>query len=130
MTAQAFSLRRSPAVGFVVDAVLVVAFAVIGRSAHDESLTPGGILATASPFIVGTVIGWLVVRIRRGAWPLEVGPGITVWFSTLLIGMLLRVIVLDSFAWAFLAVAAGVLAVLLVGWRALAAPAGTRGARG
>ena len=63
------------------------------------------------------------MRARRGAWPLEVGPGITVWFSTVLVGMLLRAVVLRSFAWPFLAVAATVLAVLLIGWRALASRA-------
>ncbi|WP_353511435.1 DUF3054 domain-containing protein [Intrasporangium sp.] len=120
---------RNPAVAFLTDVVLVVAFAAIGRSSHDESLTLAGVLATATPFLAGTAIGWLVVRARRGAWPLEVGPGITVWFSTVLVGMLLRAVVLRSFAWPFLAVAATVLAVLLIGWRALASRAGTRSAR-
>ncbi|MDV3223191.1 DUF3054 domain-containing protein [Intrasporangium sp.] len=123
------SLRRRPVVGFVVDALLVVAFAAIGRASHDESLSLGGVLATASPFLVGTAMGWLVVHSRRGAWPLEVGPGITVWFSTLVIGMLLRVALQVGFAWAFLAVAAGVLAAFLVGWRALVSRVGTRGTR-
>lgn len=128
MTRRAPIWRHAP-VAFLTDVVLVVAFAAIGRSSHDESLTLAGVLATASPFLVGTAIGWLVVRGRRGSWPLGVGPGITVWFSTLLIGMLLRVVVLRSFAWPFLAVAAVVLAVLLIGWRALASRAGTRSAR-
>ena len=66
---------RNPAVAFLTDVVLVVAFAAIGRSSHDESLTLAGVLATATPFLAGTAIGWLVVRARRGAWPLEVGPG-------------------------------------------------------
>lgn len=113
-------------VAFALDVVLVVAFAAIGRSSHDEGLSPGGVLATASPFLLGAAVGWLVVRARRGSWPLEVGPGITVWFSTLVVGMLLRVVVLGSVAWAFVAVAAVVLAVLLVGWRFLASPRGTR----
>ena len=85
---------RNPVVAFVIDAVLVVAFAAIGRSSHGESLTLAGVLATASPFLVGTAIGWLVVRTRRGTWPLEVGPGITVWFSTLLFGMEIAKVVL------------------------------------
>jgi hypothetical protein len=125
MTARA-SVWRNPAVAFVIDALLVVVFAAAGRSSHDEGLTVVGILATASPFLVGTAVGWLVVRNRRGAWPLEVGPGITVWFSTVLIGMLLRFVVLRSFAWPFLGVAAALLAVLLIGWRVLASRAGTR----
>lgn len=113
-------------VAFALDVVLVAVFAAIGRASHDEGLSPGGVLATASPFLLGTAVGWLVVRTRRGSWPLEVGPGITVWFSTVVIGMLLRVFVLGSFAWAFVAVAAVVLAVLLIGWRALASARGTR----
>ncbi len=112
-----------------LDVILVVAFAAIGRASHAESRTLAGVLATACPFLVGTAIGWLVVRSRRGSWPLDVGPGITVWFSTVLIGMLLRVILLRSFAWPFLVVATGVLAVLLIGWRALATGVGTRSAR-
>jgi hypothetical protein len=108
--------------------VFVVAFAAIGRRSHTEALTVSGILATASPFLIGTAVGWLVVRLRSGTWPLAVGPGVTVWFSTLAIGMLLRVIAVRSFAWAFVAVAAVVLAVLLVGWRLVATRRGTRSA--
>jgi ribose/xylose/arabinose/galactoside ABC-type transport system permease subunit len=117
---------RSPVVAFLLDAVLVIAFAVIGRRSHTESLTVAGILATASPFLVGAAVGWLVVRLRSHTWPLDVGPGVTVWFCTVVVGMLLRVIVLRSFAWPFLAVAAGVLALTLVGWRLLATRLGTR----
>ncbi len=117
---------RSPVLGLLLDVVLVAAFAALGRSSHSEPLSFPGLLATASPFLVGTGVGWLLVRLRSGGWPLDVGPGVTVWFSTVVVGMLLRVVVLRSFAWAFLAVAAGVLAVLLLGWRVLATRVGAR----
>jgi hypothetical protein len=128
MTASARPWRH-PLLAFVIDVVLVIAFAAIGRTSHSEGLAPLGILATASPFIAGTAVGWLVVRSLRKSWPVEVGPGITVWFATVLVGMAIRVAAVGSFAWAFLGVAAVTLAVLLIGWRALATRAGTRSAR-
>lgn len=118
----------SALVALALDVLMVLLFAAIGRASHADGLTPAGIAATASPFLLGTGVGWLVVRARGGGWPRGVGPGITVWFATVLVGMLLRVIVLRSFAWAFLAVAAATLALLLVGWRALATWWGTRSA--
>lgn len=102
---------------FAVDAVLVVGFAAVGRASHVEDNPVLGALATAWPFLVGTVVGWLVVRTLRRAWPLEVGPGVTVWFATLVFGMLLRRVVGEGTAPAFVAVAAATLALLLLGWR-------------
>ena len=110
-----------PAVAFALDVVLVVAFAALGRASHAEGTTAAGILTTAWPFLAGTLVGWLVVRVRRHGWPVDVGPGITVWFATLLVGMMLRWATGAGVAPSFVAVAAGVLAALLVGWRALAA---------
>jgi Protein of unknown function (DUF3054) len=117
----ALALLRRPAVAFALDVVLVIVFAAIGRASHDEANPVVGALLTAWPFLVGTVVGWVVVRLLRKGWPLEVGPGITVWFSTLLIGMVLRQATGQGTAVTFVLVAAAVLALLLVGWRALAA---------
>jgi len=114
-------LLRRPAVAFAIDVVLVTAFAAAGRATHDEANPFVGALLTAWPFLVGTVVGWAVVRLLRRSWPLEVGPGITVWFSTLVIGMGLRQATGHGTAMSFVLVAAGVLALLIVGWRALAA---------
>lgn len=115
-------LWRRPIAAFVIDVVLVLVFAAVGRRSHAEGVTLTGVLATAGPFLLGTVVGWLVVRLRRRSWPLGVGPGITVWFSTVLFGMLLRALA-GHFAIAFVIVAGVTLAVLLIGWRALAARA-------
>ena len=62
----------------------------VGRASHDESGPVLGALVTAWPFLVGTAVGWLVVRVVRGVWPIDVAPGVTVWFATVLVGMLLR----------------------------------------
>jgi hypothetical protein len=111
-------LRRAP-VAFALDVLLVLAFAGVGRASHDEANPLLGALLTAWPFLVGTVVGWTVVRLLRKAWPLEVGPGITVWFATVLIGMVLRQSTGQGTAASFVLVAALVLGLLLVGWRAL-----------
>jgi hypothetical protein len=114
------TLLRRPAVAFALDVVLVLGFAAAGRATHTEAGALLGVLGTAWPFLVGTGIGWVLVRTLRRAWPLEVGPGVTVWFATLVFGMVLRRVTGEGTAWAFVAVATGTLAVLLLGWRALA----------
>jgi len=120
MTGVLAVLRRPP-VALALDLLLVVVFAAIGRASHDEANPVVGVLVTAWPFLVGTVVGWAVVRMLRKAWPLEVGPGITVWFATVLIGMVLRQSTGQGTAVSFVLVAALVLALFLVGWRALVA---------
>lgn len=115
------SVLRGPVAAFLLDVVCVVVFAVIGRVNHVRGISVAGVAETAWPFLLGTVIGWCVVRALRKSWPLEVGPGITVWFSTLLFGMLLRRLTGQGTALAFVLVAALTLAVLLVGWRGLVA---------
>jgi hypothetical protein len=112
---------RRLAVALLLDVALVLLFASVGRASHEESSQVLGVLATAWPFLVGTGLGWLVVRGRRRAWPLDVGPGVTVWFATVLVGMLLRHAVGSGTAPGFVVVASVVLALLLLGWRALGA---------
>ncbi|GAA2484154.1 DUF3054 domain-containing protein [Terrabacter carboxydivorans] len=112
---------RRPPVALAVDVLLVLLFAGIGRASHDESGPVVGAVLTAWPFLVGTGAGWLVVRAVRRVWPVEVAPGVTVWFSTVLVGMLLRHAVGSGTALSFVVVASVVLALFLLGWRALGA---------
>ena len=123
---KAVAVLRQPAVAFALDVVLVIAFAAIGRASHDEANPALGSLQTAWPFLVGTVVGWAVVRALRKGWPVDVGPGITVWFSTLVFGMVLRRLTGAGTALSFIVVAAVVLALLLIGWRVLVAYAARR----
>jgi len=102
----------------ILDVVLVLAFVLIGRGSHGENVI-GGALVTFWPFAVGLVIGWLVSLAwrRPGApWP----TGVVVWVATLVIGQLLRVVSGQGTAPSFIVVAAIVLAVFLIGWRAIA----------
>ncbi|MEN2741137.1 DUF3054 domain-containing protein [Microbacterium sp. X-17] len=105
----------------VVDIVLVVAFAAIGRASHAEGvLGPGGsgLAITAWPFLVGLIVGWVVtLGWRHPVAPLRTGLG--VWAATVVVGMLLRAVSGQGVAVAFVIVAAITLLVFLVGWRAI-----------
>ncbi|MGX5697937.1 DUF3054 domain-containing protein [Agromyces soli] len=105
---------------FAVDAVLVVAFAAIGRRSHAEGLDVAGVWQTAWPFLAGLVLGWvLAFAWRRPAriWP----TGTVIWVATLAGGMVLRAASGQGVQLAFVLVAAAVLALFLIGWRAIAA---------
>jgi hypothetical protein len=84
-----------------------------------STLVIGGALVTFWPFAVGLVVGWLACLAWRrpmAMWP----TGVVVWVSTLVIGMILRVVSEQGIAVSFVIVAAIVLAVFLIGWRAVA----------
>lgn len=104
---------------FALDVVFVVVFSAIGRASHGEDVFPG-IGETAWPFLVGVLVGWLT----QGVWrdPLAtVRSGMGVWGATLVVGMLIRALTGQGIAIPFVIVAAIVLFVFLVGWRALVA---------
>jgi hypothetical protein len=109
-----------------LDLVLVVVFAVIGRASHGEALTLSGVLVTGWPFLVGCLLGSVSAGVLlRLPWLYE---GLLVWLTTVVLGMFLRGITGGGMAAGFLIVATLVLAVLLIGWRMLAALARRRAA--
>lgn len=112
-------MRFVPA--FILDAVFVLVFAVIGRASHQEDAA--GFLVTAWPFLVALLLGHLVAALLPGrprrSWSLAWGA--VVWVVTVVGGMLLRVVSGDTAQVAFIIVATLVLGLLLVGWRAVAA---------
>jgi hypothetical protein len=105
---------------FLLDALLVLVFAVIGRAQHGGALDAAGIWSTWWPFLGGLALGWLAVSAwRRPAalWP----QGVLVWAITLTGGMVLRILSGQGTALPFVIVATLVLAALLLGWRTVAA---------
>lgn len=119
MTASRAAIRNA-AVAAIIDAVLVFVFVVIGRRSHNEALTLLDTVETCWPFLVGLTVGWLVIR----AWQRPLGvllPGVPLWLSTVVIGLLLRLLAGQTAELPFVIVATTVLAAFLVGWRALAA---------
>jgi hypothetical protein len=110
--------NRTTVLAFVVDALLVLVFVLIGRASHDENPLLGA-LVTYWPFLAGLVVGWLVAR----AWRSPLGvvrSGLPVWAATVAIGMLLRVLSDQGVQSSFVIVTSIVLGVFLLGWRGIA----------
>lgn len=110
---------RALLVSALLDVVLVVVFAAIGRASHAEDVL-GGLATTAWPFVVALALGWLLARAWR-APDAPVRTGLPVWAVTVAGGMLLRGASGQGVQVAFVVVAAIVLLLFLVGRRALAA---------
>ncbi|PBB08091.1 hypothetical protein CKW39_09700 [Kocuria sp. WRN011] len=98
----------------IADLVLVTIFAALGRNAHEQS--PWGALETAWPFLLGALVGWVLIRAHRR--PAALFPtGVVVWLSAEIIGMLLRMLTGQGTALAFVLVSLGVLGLFLLGYR-------------
>lgn len=101
----------------LIDAVLVVLFAALGRRSHESSLDLIGVLGTAAPFLISLAVAALITRHAR-TWSQLWPAGVFVWAITVVGGLLLRVWVFgDTAALAFQFVAAGTLMLLLLGRR-------------
>lgn len=101
---------------FLVDIVSVFIFVVIGRSSHGYGESVMGILSTALPFQIGTLVGWIAIRAWRQ--PNESFPaGVSIWVSTVVVGQILRLIVGQGSTIIFFFVSLAFLGVPLLGWR-------------
>jgi hypothetical protein len=101
------------------DAVAVVVFAAVGRLSHGEPDELLGLVGTAAPFGVGLVAAWVTPVVRRdpAAWQ----AGAVVVACVAAIGLLLRAGFTGRLPLSFAVVTVVSLAVLLLGWRGLAA---------
>lgn len=100
----------------VIDLILVVVFAALGRRSHAEGLDAAGILGTAAPFLIALVVFSCVVVVWREPnrlWP----HGVVLWIGTVALGLILRVVFGATAAVPFIIVATIVLGVLLLGRR-------------
>ena len=118
MTVGALSSRIS-LLAAAADAVAVVVFAAVGRLSHGEPDDLLGLVGTAAPFAIGLVVAWATPVVRRdpAAWR----AGVVAVVCTAGIGLLLRAGFTGRLPLSFAVVATLSLAVLLLGWRALAA---------
>jgi peptidoglycan/LPS O-acetylase OafA/YrhL len=113
---QGSGLKRAAAAG--ADTALILAFAAIGRDAHQRGEIVTGVLATAWPFLAGAAASWLVLRAWRA--PLALWPtGVGVWLGTVAVGMLLRAVTGQTVVLPFVVVALLALCVFLLGYRLL-----------
>lgn len=103
----------------VVDLLLVVVFAAIGRRNHDEG---GGLIETltvAAPFLIGYVLAAAAFRLDRA--PTDVRRALKVAVAGVGIGLVLRGVVFGrGLAPAFVVVAVITITALIVGWRIVA----------
>ncbi|AKT51920.1 DUF3054 domain-containing protein [Arsenicicoccus sp. oral taxon 190] len=112
---------RAPAfLHLLVDLLLVVVFAAIGRRSHAETGALLGILGTAWPFLVGTLVGWGVALAARLS-PVTLRGGVPIWLCTVAVGMALRALTGAGTAVSFIVVALVALAILLLLPRLVAA---------
>ena len=114
---------RATSIG--LDIAVVLAFALAGRASHDEGLSVLGLADTAWPFLLGLVLGWVLVGRSRLALR-SLRAGLIIWPVTVAVGMLLRLLTGDGAALSFVLVAAGVLGAAMLGWRAVVTLFGTR----
>jgi Protein of unknown function (DUF3054) len=110
--------RHAWPIAIGADAVAVLVFVAIGRASHQESTGAAGIWHTAWPFLLGAGLGLLVTAYAR-LTPTAVRAGVRVWVWTVVIGLVVRASTGGGTAAAFVVVAAVVLGVFVVGWRAL-----------
>ena len=113
------SRSRLPLLVLVADLVAVVVFAAIGRASHGEDGL-GGLVVTAAPFAAAALAAWATPWAR--AEPVSVRAGALTVGVTAVVGLLLRWGFTGHVPpWSFVLVTVGALAVLMLGWRAVAA---------
>jgi hypothetical protein len=101
------------------DAVAVVVFAAVGRLSHGEADDLLGLVGTVAPFGVGLVAAWTTPVVRRD--PASWRAGAVAVVCTVGVGLVLRAGFTGRLPLSFAVVATISLAVLLLGWRGLAA---------
>ena len=102
-----------------IDVAAAIAFAIIGRASHGSELSLAGIAQTAWPFVVAAIVGSLLAsRFGGESWS---RAALIAWAVTVLGGIGLRLLGGETAGWPFVVVTAAVLALFLLGWRAVAA---------
>lgn len=100
-----------------VDVICILVFAILGRSSHQETTDLLGVAHTVWPFLAGCLAGTLIGRTWRH--PGSLRSGVAVWLGTVAGGMVLRVLTGAGVQLSFIIVASLVLALFLIGWRAI-----------
>lgn len=100
----------------VIDLLLVIVFAALGRRSHAEGLDLAGIFGTAAPFLIALLVFSCITVLWRE--PSRIWPhGVVTWIGTVALGLILRVLFGATAAVPFIIVATLVLGVFLLGRR-------------
>jgi hypothetical protein len=109
------SRRALGAVG--ADLICVLLFVLIGRNAHSEGDSASGVVATAWPFIVGVIGGYIGVILTRWS-ALSWRGGAVIVAKTLILALVLRYgVARDGTPLPFIIVTVVFLAATMFGWR-------------
>ena len=101
---------------WVIDATVIILFAVIGREDHGFVSDIWDYLRVAAPFLLALGISIVVLRAWRD--PVYWLTGLALAVGTIVMGMLLRASVWDDgTATSFIVVSAAWMVGLMVGWR-------------
>ena len=114
----AVELERTPRE--VVDLLVVLVFAAVGRRNHGEADALTGIVTTAWPFVVGAIVGWIVLVVMKRLPGRSLTSGVIVWLTTVIVGMILRQVSGHGTAVAFVIVALAFNGACMLGWRLVA----------
>lgn len=103
-----------------LDVILIGVFALLGHLSHYREVSPGGVIATAAPFL----LAYLIATALCMAWRRPVAvvrTAVPLWLGTAVGGLVLRVATGESAALAFQIVSLITLGLFLVLPRALTA---------
>lgn len=103
----------------VLDVVVIVIFAAIGRASHSEAHPVLESVAVAWPFLVGAAVGWVIALGPFGRAALSPLAGVPIWLAAVVIGMVLRAVTGRGTAISFVVVATLFLGAFLLGWRVI-----------
>ena len=104
---------------WIIDATVVVLFAVIGREDHGFVSDVGDYVRVSAPFLAGLAVTIFVIRAWRR--PIDWRTGVGLALGTVVIGMVLRRFVWDDgTARMFVIVTTAYMVATMVGWRLIA----------
>ncbi|MGI9667428.1 MAG: DUF3054 domain-containing protein [Acidimicrobiia bacterium] len=104
---------------WIIDAIVVVAFSIIGRDDHGFVSDFWDYLRVSAPFLVGLAITIFAIRAWRN--PIDWKTGVALALGTVFLGMLLRRFVWDDgTARPFVIVTTLYMVATMVGWRLIA----------
>ncbi|WP_246104511.1 DUF3054 domain-containing protein [Rudaeicoccus suwonensis] len=104
----------------VLDVVMILVFAAIGRASHHEASPVLDACGTAWPFLAGAAAGWVLVLAVRREPPIALVASWPVWLLTVGVGMAVRHVTGRGVAVSFVIVATLFLGLFMMGWRAIA----------
>lgn len=109
---------------FLGDILAIVLFALLARIAHQSDTMPlsaAGVADTAWPFLIGTLVAWVVIYLAA-LEPWRIAPaGISVWLCSVIAGLGIWGLRHGALPhWSFIIVASVMSLVLLLGWRLVA----------